>query len=146
LTTALRFIFTMLGKMRKSRRAASVREKCLFEYAVIRLLARVEREEFVNVRVIIYCPPQSFLAAKFEINEQKVRAIAPDLEIAEIEKHLQAFEQIRKGGDKAGAIGRMAARARFAGWSQLVAQLFKHHVFTPGYAKTQKQLLADCLI
>ena len=90
-----------------------MREKCLFEYAVIRIVPRVEREEFVNVGVIVYCPAQSFLAVEFEINEQKLRAFAPHLEIAEIEKHLRAFEQISRGGDEAGAIGKLQAGARF---------------------------------
>ena len=90
-----------------------MREKCLFEYAVIRIVPRVEREEFVNVGVIVYCPAQSFLAVEFEINEQKLRTFAPHLEIAEIEKHLRAFEQISRGGDDAGAIGKLAAGARF---------------------------------
>lgn len=90
-----------------------MREKCLFEYAVIRIVPRVEREEFINVGVIVYCSAQSFLAVEFEINEQKLRTFAPDLEIAEIEKHLRAFEQISRGGDDAGAIGKLAAGARF---------------------------------
>jgi len=90
-----------------------VREKCLFEYAVIRIVPRVEREEFVNVGVIVYCPAQSFLAVEFEINEKKLRAFAPDLEIAEIGKHLSAFERISTGGVEAGAIGKLPAGARF---------------------------------
>lgn len=90
-----------------------MREKCLFEYAVIRIVPRVEREEFVNVGVIVYCPAQSFLAVEFEINEQKLRTFAPDLEISEIEKHLRAFEQISRGGDAAGVIGKLQAGARF---------------------------------
>lgn len=90
-----------------------MREKFLFEYAVIRVVPRVEREEFVNVGVIIYCPTKSFLAVEFEINEQKLRAFSPDLEIAEIEKHLRAFEKISEGGEEAGAIGKLPAGARF---------------------------------
>jgi hypothetical protein len=85
----------------------------LFEYAVIRLVPRVEREEFVNVGVIVYCAAQSFLRVKFEIDERKLRAFAPDLEIAEIEKHLRAFEQISHGGERAGALGKLSAGARF---------------------------------
>ncbi len=90
-----------------------MQEKCLFEYAVIRIVPRVEREEFVNVGVIIYCPAQSFLAVEFEINVPKLRAFAPDLEFAEIEKHLRSFEKISKGGEEAGAIGKLPVGARF---------------------------------
>ena len=126
-----------------------MREKCLFEYAVIRVVPRVEREEFVNVGVIVYCPAQSFLAVEFEINEQKLRAFAPDLEIAEIEKHLRAFEQISRGGDQAGAIGKLAAGARFR-WliapRSTIVQTSPVHSGLCADAKTALNRLLDLMV
>jgi Protein of unknown function (DUF3037) len=90
-----------------------VPEKDLFEYAVIRVIPRVEREEFLNVGVIIYCPSQDFLQTAFELNEQRLRAFASDLKISEIEEHLRAFEQICAGGAKAGTIGKLPSGERF---------------------------------
>lgn len=88
-------------------------DKELFEYAVIRVMPRVEREEFLNVGVILYCPSQDFLQTAFEINEGRLRAFAPDLKIPEIEEHLRAFEQICAGGEKAGPIGKLPLGERF---------------------------------
>jgi len=126
-----------------------VREKCLFEYAVIRIVPRVEREEFVNVGVIVYCPAQSFLAVEFEINEQKLRAFAPDLEIAEIEKHLSAFERISTGGDEAGAIGKLPAGARFR-WliapRSTIVQTSPVHTGFCADAKTALNRLLDLMV
>jgi hypothetical protein len=90
-----------------------VREKHLFEYSVIRLVPCVEREEFLNVGVIVYCPPQAFLQTAFELNEERLRAFAGDLKISEIEEHLLAFERICTGGVEAGAIGKLPAGERF---------------------------------
>jgi hypothetical protein len=90
-----------------------VREKQLFEYAVIRVIPRVEREEFLNVGVILYCSAQEFLQTSFELNEERLRAFACDLKILELEEHLLAFEQICAGGAEAGAIGKLPLGERF---------------------------------
>ena len=88
-------------------------EKDLFEYAVIRVMPRVEREEFLNVGVILYCAPQDFLQTAFELNEERLRAFAGDLRTSELKEHLVAFEQICAGGEKAGAIGMLPLGERF---------------------------------
>ena len=90
-----------------------MRDKHLFEYAVIRVIPRVEREEFLNVGVILYCPTQDFLQTAFDLNEERLRAFAADLKSAEIEEHLLAFEQICAGGEQAGAIGKLPLGERF---------------------------------
>lgn len=90
-----------------------MREKDLFEYAVIRVIPRVEREEFLNVGVILYCSAQNFLQTAFELNEERLRAFAGDLKTSEIEEHLVAFEQICAGGPKAGTIGELPSGERF---------------------------------
>lgn len=90
-----------------------MREKHLFEYAVIRLVPSVEREEFLNVGVILYCQAQDFLRASFELNEERLRAFTGALKIPEIEEHLRAFERICAGGVEAGAIGKLPMGERF---------------------------------
>jgi hypothetical protein len=90
-----------------------VQDKHLFEYAVIRVMPRVEREEFLNVGVILYCAPQGFLQTAFELNEERLRAFGCDLKVEEIEEHLRAFEQICEGESKAGAIGKLPLGERF---------------------------------
>jgi hypothetical protein len=90
-----------------------MQEKHLFEYAVIRVIPRVEREEFLNVGVILYCQAQDFLQTAFELNEERLRAFACELKISEIEEHLLAVEQICAGGANAGAIGKLPLGERF---------------------------------
>lgn len=88
-------------------------EQHSFEYAIIRVVPKVEREEFMNVGVIIYCQSLSFLDAMFNLDEQRLLALSPGLEIGEIKKHLFAFCNICKGGPDAGPIGKLDMGSRF---------------------------------
>jgi hypothetical protein len=90
-----------------------VREKHLFEYAVIRLVPCVEREEFLNVGVIVYCQAQEFLQTAFELKEERLRPFASDLNVSEVKEHLLAFERICEGGPEARAIGKLPTGERF---------------------------------
>ena len=86
-----------------------MQEKHLFEYAIVRLVPCVEREEFVNVGVVVYCREKGFLRSAFELNEARVRAICSDVDIDEVTEHLRSFEQICTGGESAGPIGKLPA-------------------------------------
>ncbi len=85
----------------------------LFEYAVIRIVPRVEREEFLNAGVILYCSKLKFLATKFEINQERLQAFCDQLDIAQVHENLLAFERICNGGEGAGPIGRLDIASRF---------------------------------
>ncbi len=61
-----------------------MQERTLFEYAVIRVVPRVEREEFLNVGVVLYCPKQKFLQAVFALDEQRLKALSADHDIQEV--------------------------------------------------------------
>lgn len=88
-------------------------EVSTFDYAVIRFVPRVEREEFVNVGVILSCPAERFLAARVEPNARKLRAFAPSIELETIRHYLDAIPKICAGDEAAGEIGRLPQRARF---------------------------------
>jgi hypothetical protein len=90
-----------------------MRERCLFDYATIRVVPRVEREEFINVGVILSCPAQKFLDARIEINAERLKAFAPTLEPQTIQSYLDAIRKICAGDQTAGEIGRLPQRARF---------------------------------
>ncbi len=85
----------------------------LFEYAVIRVVPRVEREEFLNVGVIVYCPAQGYLQTAFALDEIRLRALSADLDCPDLWKRLHAFERICAGGPGAGAIGKFRLPERF---------------------------------
>ncbi len=88
-------------------------ENCLFDYAVIRVVPRVEREEFINVGVILSCPSRKFLEAQIELDAQRLKAFAPTLEPETLRNYLDAIPKICAGGKEAGEIGRLPQRARF---------------------------------
>ena len=89
-----------------------------YDYAVIRLVPRVDREEFLNVGVILFCLKADFLGARYEINEPRVKAFSPDVELDTVRAHLEALEQVCKGGKGAGPIGALPIKDR---WHWLVA-------------------------
>jgi hypothetical protein len=90
-----------------------MQEKHLFEYAVIRVMPRVEREEFLNAGVILYCKQQRFLQTAITLNEDRLRAFSQEIDINEIQAYLHAFECICKGGKQAGPIGQLEPASRF---------------------------------
>lgn len=84
-----------------------------FDYAIIRVVPRVEWEEFINVGVILSCPDRQFLKARLELNVQRLAAFAPQLEAATVQGYLDTISVICAGGIEAGAIGQLPQRARF---------------------------------
>jgi Protein of unknown function (DUF3037) len=84
-----------------------------FDYAVVRVVPRVDREEFLNAGVILFCLERDFLAARVELDGARIRALFPDADLAAIEGHLRAIPRIAAGGEGAGPIGRLSPRERF---------------------------------
>ena len=87
--------------------------KNLFEYAVIRTVPQVEREEFLNVGVVLYCRNQKFLKARFEINENRLKAFSPSINMLQVKEYLTAFEQICAGNKDVGPIALLPMADRF---------------------------------
>ncbi|MCX6217175.1 DUF3037 domain-containing protein [Spirosoma sp.] len=85
----------------------------LFEYAVIRVMPRVEREEFINVGVIVYCRSLGFLKTLYTLNETRLHALSADLDIDEVRERIQAFEKICAGRREGGTIGQLGIAERF---------------------------------
>jgi hypothetical protein len=90
-----------------------VREPCTYDYALIRVVPRVEREEFVNAGVILSCPARDFLDARIELDEARVAALDPAADFAVLREHLAVIPRICRGGPDAGTIGLLPPRERF---------------------------------
>jgi hypothetical protein len=90
-----------------------MQENNLFEYAVIRLVPRVEREEFLNVGVILFCKRKDFLKVMSLINESKINAFSTEIDLEEFKAHLTAFNEIALGNENSGAIGKLETAERF---------------------------------
>ena len=88
-------------------------DHCSYDYAVIRVVPRVDREEFLNVGVIISCPAKDFLEARIELDESRLLAFDPTLDIEAIRNHLASIPRICAGGPAAGPIGQLSQRERF---------------------------------
>ena len=90
-----------------------MRDKATYEYAVIRVLPKVEREEFVNVGVILFSKPKRFLDMKVFVHEAKLLGLSPKLDLQQINDYLLAWEQVCKGAPAGGRIGEMELASRF---------------------------------
>lgn len=88
-------------------------ERPSFEYALVRVVPRVERGECLNAGAIVWCRSLGWLGARIELDRARLLALAPDAEVAMIEAHLESIERIARGGDDAGPIGRLEPRERF---------------------------------
>ncbi|MBD2082725.1 DUF3037 domain-containing protein [Leptolyngbya sp. FACHB-17] len=84
-----------------------------YDYAIVRVVPKVEREEFVNVGVIVSCPTRKFLQARIELDESRVIALDPTIDLELVRQHLDAIPTICAGGKQAGAIGQLPQRERF---------------------------------
>lgn len=84
-----------------------------FDYAIVRVVPRVERGEFINAGVILFCLERDFLAARVELDEPRLRALWPATDVDLVRQHLQAIPRICAGSPGAGPIARLSLRERF---------------------------------
>jgi hypothetical protein len=86
-----------------------------FDYALVRVVPRVEREEFLNAGVVLFCLTRGFLGARVALDRARLAALAPgaDLDLDLVEEHLAAIPRIAAGGEGSGPIGRLTVRERF---------------------------------
>lgn len=90
-----------------------MQDKHLFEYAVIRVVPRVEREEFLNVGVILYCKTKKYLGVTFHLDLARLCTLSADMDVTELGEYLRAFEVICRGGEEGGPIARLPLAERF---------------------------------
>ena len=84
-----------------------------FQYAIVRVVPRVERGERLNAGVVLFCRPRRYLAARVELDEQRLRALSPDVDLAAVRGHLDALVRIAAGEPDSGPIGALPASERF---------------------------------
>jgi hypothetical protein len=84
-----------------------------FDYAAIRIVPRVEREEFLNTGVVLFCPERKFLGVRTRLDDERLRALWPSIDLDEIRRHVEAFVRVAEGAPDAGPIARLSQRERF---------------------------------
>src|SRR5215212_3327930 len=90
-----------------------MQENHLYEYAVIRIVPRVEREEFLNVGVILFCKKHTFLQTLYTVNEERLHTFYNKLDITELTSYLKGFEKICNGEPDGGPIAQLDLPSRF---------------------------------
>jgi hypothetical protein len=109
-----------------------MQEKHLFEYAVIRVVPRLERGEFLNVGVVLYCKNEGFLKAKIRLDEARIKALYPQIKIEEVKNHLKAFEQICSGNSITSPIALLDPASRFRWLTAKRSTVFQTSEVHPG--------------
>ena len=90
-----------------------MQEKNLYEYAVIRVVPRVEREEFLNVGIILFCKKAKFIKMLYSVNEVKMLMLSEDFDLEQLELNLASFQKIAHGDKASGPIGEFDIPSRF---------------------------------
>lgn len=85
----------------------------LYDYAVIRVVPRTERGEFINAGVVLSCPSLKFLQARIELDGRRLEALCPGVDVDLVRSYLATIPVICQGGAMAGPIGRLTQRERF---------------------------------
>jgi len=118
-----------------------MQENLLFEYAVIRIVPRVEREEFLNVGVILYCAKQKFLQTEFKLNEKRIQNFCDKISVEEVEEHLETFKKICLGTEDSGPIGKLSIAERFRWLTATRSTILQTSKVHPGFTRDAEQTL-----
>jgi hypothetical protein len=84
-----------------------------FQYAIVRVVPRVERGECLNAGVVLFCRARRFLEARIALDEARLRALDPDADLEAIRAHLEAFARVAAGEPEAGPMAELPASERF---------------------------------
>lgn len=112
-----------------------------FDYAVIRVVPLVEREEFFNAGVILFCPQRKFLEVRIHLDRAKWNAFLPTVDVEEVERHLEAIRKICMGEPTAGPIAQLPQRARFHWLSAPRSTLIQVSAVHSGICKEPEEAL-----
>lgn len=90
-----------------------MQDRCSYEFVIIRVVPKVEREEFINVGVIVFSKPKKYLGMKYELDAERLLSFAQDLDLETLSEHLKAWEAICAGHPEGGPIGEQELPYRF---------------------------------
>jgi Protein of unknown function (DUF3037) len=118
-----------------------MQEKHIYEYAVIRVVPRVERGEFLNVGVIVFCKSLSFLNMLYSVDEDRLKAIYGDIDIEDIRCHLESYEKICHGAKGGGPIALLDLPSRFRWLTAKRSTIIQSSEVHPGLCSDPTQTL-----
>lgn len=127
-----------------------MQEKQLFEYAVIRVVPKVEREEFFNVGIVLYSRQTKFLQCMYSLDEEKLKIFCPVADAAQIENNLISFERICRGTNGSGLIGTLDNASRFRWLTATRSTIIQSSKVHPGFCidaeETLQRLFAQLVL
>jgi Protein of unknown function (DUF3037) len=118
-----------------------MQEKHLFEYAVIRVVPKVEREEFLNTGVILYCSRLKYLQLIYTLDTHRLLAFSPGLDVGELQEHLRAFEAITLGNKEGGPIAQLDMASRFRWLTATRSTILQSSKVHPGFCSNPSAAL-----
>lgn len=122
-----------------------MRESNLFEYAVIRYVPRPEREEFLNVGVILYCPSKKFLGMKYALQQDRIKTFYEKADTAELGKFLEAFKEVCCGNSPDSPIAKLDIANRFRWLTAARSTIIQTSKVHPGLCNDPKEELEKLL-
>jgi len=127
-----------------------MQEKHLYEYAVIRVVPRVEREEFLNVGVILFCKKAKFIKMLFVIEEAKIKLFSSELNLEQLQLNLDSFQKIAQGVKNGGPIAQFEMPERFRWLTALRSSVIQtsrpHSGLSSDLEKTAKHLFEEMVL
>ena len=127
-----------------------MQEKVLFEYATIRFVPKVEREEFINVGVMVYCKDKKFLDCSITLESVKILALCPKIDLDMVSENLEAFQNIARGTESSGIIGKYDMASRFRWLTATRSTIIQCSKVHPGFCTepiaTLEKLFAQLIL
>jgi len=120
-----------------------MQDRCTFEYAIIRIVPKVEREEFFNVGAILFSKHKKYLGIKYQINTNRLQAFSNELDIDALKNYLKAWELICKGTPHGGTIGALDQASRFRWLTASRSTIIQSSKTHPGLCYDPEKTLED---
>jgi len=111
-----------------------MQDKHLYEYAVIRVVPRVEREEFINAGVILFCKRKRFVEVLYTVNQARLLSLCPDMDVQQLGLNLESFERIARGAKDGGPIAQFEAAERFRWLTAIRSSVIQTSRPHPGFS------------
>lgn len=125
-------------------------EKHLYEYAVIRVVPKVEREEFINIGLMLFCKPQKYLRIEYQIPSEKIKALCPEFDVEQLAENLESFTKICSGKKEGGPIGTFEIAERFRWLTAVRSSSIQTSRPHPGFSldldKTFEKLYSELIL
>lgn len=120
-----------------------MQDKVTYEYAVIRLVPKVEREEFLNIGVILFSKRKKYLGIRYKIDSARIKSFSESVDIEIITKYINAWELICKGEPHGGAIGKFEISSRFRWLTASRSTIIQSSKTHPGLCHNPEKVLDD---